>query len=299
MKKEFIFSFVISLLFLTAGFWLYHSGYIGFGISFFVFLPFILGFLLGRSTLKKISLAGLIISFIIFFMLLLTNALEGMVCVLMAMPIIFIAVLFGYLAGFASKKDREIAKKNNRLTTTLLPFALFLLAGFAEKAITGNSVDVGSVKTEIVLPYTPLQVYETIKSVDTLVAEKSFLMKIGLPVPQKCILEKEAVGGMRTCYFSGGTITEKITALQKGRLLRMDVTSYKLTGRKWLGFREAIYYFEAIGKDSCKLTRETTYTSKLRPRIYWEPLEKIGIRQEHDYVFENLVSDLIKKYQRR
>jgi hypothetical protein len=149
MKKEFIFSFAISLVFLTAGFWLYHSGYIGFGISFFVFLPFILGFLLGRATLKKISLAGLIISFIIFFMLLLTNALEGMVCVLMAMPIIFIAVLFGYLAGFASKKDREIAKKNNRLTTTLLPFALFLLAGFAEKAITGNSVDVESVKTEI------------------------------------------------------------------------------------------------------------------------------------------------------
>jgi hypothetical protein len=106
------------------------------------------------------------------------------------------------------------------------------------------------------------------------------------------------VGGMRTCYFSGGRITEKITQLQKAKLLRMDVTSYELTGRKWLGFREAIYYFEAIGKDSCKLTRETTYTSKLRPRIYWSPLEKIGIEQEHDYVFENLVTDLKIKYPR-
>ena len=150
----------------------------------------------------------------------------------------------------------------------------------------------------MVFPYTATEVYETIKSVDTLIAEKPFLMRLDLPIPYKCILEKEEVGGLRICYFTGGTITERITELEKAKVLRMNVIDYNLTGRKWLGFKEAIYYFDQVGQDSCKLTRITTYTSVLTPRFYWQPLEKIGISQEHDYVFDNLKNDLEKKYGR-
>jgi len=151
-------------------------------------------------------------------------------------------------------------------------------------------------------------VYDAIKSVDTLVAGKPYLMQFDLPIPTKCVLEKEAVGGLRTCYFrsgqlsnadfGSGTIVEKITQLEKAKVLRMDVISYNLIGRKWIGFKEAIYYFDKVGNNQCKMTRITTYTSELTPRIYWEPLEKLGIRQEHDYVFANLANDLKKKYGR-
>jgi hypothetical protein len=78
----------------------------------------------------------------------------------------------------------------------------------------------------------------------------------------------------------------------------MDVIDYNLIGREWLGFKEAIYYFEATGNNCCKLTRITTYTSVLTPRFYWEPMEKLGIKQEHDYVFNNLEKDLKAKYGR-
>jgi hypothetical protein len=78
----------------------------------------------------------------------------------------------------------------------------------------------------------------------------------------------------------------------------MDVIDYNLIGRKWLGFKQAIYYFDKIGDGHCKLTRITTYTSVLTPRFYWRPMEKLGIRQEHEYVFNNLSKDLEKKYGR-
>jgi len=45
-------------------------------------------------------------------------------------------------------------------------------------------------------------------------------MQLDLPVPQKCILEEEKVGGIRTCYFEGGKIVEKITELEKGKVLK-------------------------------------------------------------------------------
>lgn len=44
------------------------------------------------------------------------------------------------------------------------------------------------------------------------------------------------------------------------------------------------------------MARITTYTSELYPRFYWQPLEKLGIEQEHTYVFSNLQQDLKRKY---
>jgi hypothetical protein len=175
---------------------------------------------------------------------------------------------------------------------TLLPFLIFVLAVPLERALSSDLDTIVEVRSEILLPYTPLQVFDAIKSVDTLIAEKPFLMKLDLPIPQKCILEKEEVGALRICYFEGGRIIERVTEYNPGVSLKMDVIDYELTGRNWLGFKEAIYLFEAIGTDSCKMTRITTYTSELYPRIYWEPLERIGIEQEHEYVFNNLERDL-------
>ena len=177
-----------------------------------------------------------------------------------------------------------------------MPLILFLGLAFIETELTKNEKFVIEVKSEVVLPYTPLQVYDAIKSVDTLDVEKPFLMKLDLPVPQKCVLEKEKVGGLRTCYFEGGHIIEKITELEKGKVLRMDVIDYQLTGRKWLGFKEAIYYFDELDNGGTKMTRITTYTSELYPRFYWKPLEEMGIEQEHQYVFDNLKKDLVNKF---
>ena len=88
MKREFLLSIVISLTFLSLGFLLLYLELIGYGLSFFVFLPFILGYILGKSSIKTISLIGLVVSLVIFFILLFTGGLEGMVCILLALPLV-------------------------------------------------------------------------------------------------------------------------------------------------------------------------------------------------------------------
>jgi hypothetical protein len=295
MNKEFVISIIISMTFLSFGFLLLHFELIGYGLSFFVFLPFVLGYILGKSTIKAISLWGLIISLSIFFILLIAGNLEGIGCVLMAMPLIIGAVALGTLVKHFVKKNRESRGKENLMKSSIVPFFLFLTFGFVETELTKNDNFLVEVKSEIVLPYSAIEVYDAIKSVDTLDAEKPFLMKIDLPIPQKCILEEEKIGGLRTCYFEGGLIVEKITELEKGKILKMDVIDYQLTGRKWLGFKEAIYLFDESENGKAKMTRITTYSSELYPRFYWKPLEKIGIEQEHEYVFRNLVKDLKSK----
>lgn len=290
MKKEFALSIFISLSFLSLGFLLLEFELIGYGISFFVFLPFILGYILGKSTIKNWSITGFLFSLIIFFILLIGGKLEGMICILMALPIILVAVGIGALVKFFIKKGRDTDEIT--LKVTVLPFLLFISLGIVEHKLTENKENLVSVESMITLPYTPLEVYDVIKSVDTLDVEKTFLMKIDLPVPRKCVLDKEDVGGIRVCYFDGGTITQEIVEIKKGELLKMKVLDYQLTGRKWLGFKDAIYTFEKEGNGNCTMTRITTYTSELYPRFYWKPLERIGIEQEHDYVFRNIIKDL-------
>lgn len=181
----------------------------------------------------------------------------------------------------------------------------FLVIAPTEHFLQTENEKVVEVKTEQIFDWSPEQVYDVIKSVDTVDADKSFLMYFDLPIPTKCVLENEEIGGLRICYFDKGnlssadfgrgTITERITQLERGKILKMDVIDYTLVGRNWLGFKEAIYTFDRVDENKCRMTRITTYTSRLSPRLYWEPLEKLGIEQEHDFIFRYVKKELKRR----
>jgi hypothetical protein len=291
--RSFKLTVLLTLIYFGIGFAFLHYGLADYGWIFFVLLPLSLGIAIGAMSVRKWAFLGLAVGIIIFIILLLAGALEGVVCVVMTIPIIVPLVLLGILINsYLTKKG--VIKSTKNLNMLLLPLIITLFGAPVEKYLSTDKTEIVEVRTERIYPFTTQQVYDAIKSVDTLDADKPFLMKLDLPIPTKCVLEKEEIGGLRTCYFSGGKITERITELEKAKVLRMDVIDYQLTGRKWLGFKEAIYYFDKVGEDSCRITRITTYTSVLKPRFYWQPLEELGIRQEHDYVLDNLNNDLIK-----
>jgi hypothetical protein len=289
--KSFRITFLLTFLYLCIGFMFLHFELVDYGWLIFVLFPLSLGVAIGGLPVRRWTSIAVFLTIVTFLILLYGNAMEGMICIIMSIPIIVPLI---YLGTKINKRltEKGILKQQNNMPALVLPIFVLLFGSFFETLFGTKETQIIEVKTERIYPYPCNQVYDAIKSVDTLIAEKPFLMKLDLPIPQKCILEKEAVGGLRTCYFSGGTITERITQLEKNRVLKMDVIDYKLTGRKWLGFKEAIYYFEPVDNNYCKMTRITTYTSTLKPRIYWQPLEKLGIEQEHQYVFDNLNNDL-------
>lgn len=302
--RSFRMSIILTFIFLGTGIVFLLCGLADYSWVLFALLPIVLGISIGALPNKRWAIIGAVITLIIFLAGLLTIGLSGFICAVMSIPIIAIPIFLSSVVMHLIQRYKEI--KTNSLPVLLLPLLIFIIAAPTERFLKTEKRQVIEVKTEQVFNYTPEQVYDAIKSVDTLTGEKPFLMNFDLPVPTKCVLEKEEVGGIRTCYFSGGnlsqgdfgggTINEKITELERGKVLRMDITEYNLIGRKWLGFKEAIYYFDKVGENSCKLSRVTTYTSELTPRFYWEPLERLGINQEHDYVFSNLGNDLKRRY---
>lgn len=305
--RSFQLSIILTLIFLGTGIAFLFLGLVNYSWVLFILLPIVLGVALGAMPNKKYILWGALITTAIVLISLVIPGLSGLLCIVMTLPIVVPVIFLGYIIVHLGKRYRQI-KDTNKLSVLLLPLIPFLIAAPLEHFLKKDKEKIIEVRTEQIFNYTPEQVYDAIKSVDTLDAEKPYLMYFDLPIPTKCVLEKEEVGGLRTCYFKAGkssandfgsgTIVERITELERGKVLKMDVIDYKLVGRNWLGFKEAIYYFDKVGVNQCKMTRITTYTSVLTPRFYWEPLEKLGIRQEHEYVFDNLTNDLKKKYGR-
>jgi hypothetical protein len=302
--RSFRLSIILTFIFFGIGIAFLLLGLVDYSWVLFILLPILLGISIGVLPNRKLAYFGAIITAGVLLYGLLILGMSGFICVAMTLPLLVPLIFLPGIITHLVKRYKEI--KSDKLSILLLPLIPFLIVAPLERFIKEQKTQVIEVRTEKIYPYSSDQVYEAIKSVDTLIADRPFLMRFDLPIPTKCILEKEEVGGLRTCYFNcgnlsngdfgGGTITERITELDKGRVLKMDVIDYNLIGRKWLGFKEAIYYFDKVGKGSCRLTRITTYTSELTPRFYWEPLEKLGIEQEHEYVFNNLINDLKKQY---
>ncbi|UAY52462.1 polyketide cyclase [Ferruginibacter albus] len=303
--KSFHLSITITIIFIGTGIAFLFLGLVDYSWVLFLLLPVVLGVAIGTMKTRKYALLGAVITTLLLLIGIYIPGLSGIICIVMAIGLVVPLIFLGYVIIRLIKRYREI-KDSNKLSVLVIPLLPFLFAAPIEHFFKKDKQHIMEVRTEKIFNYTPEQVYDAIKSVDTLDAEKPLLLKFDLPIPTKCVLEKEEVGGLRTCYFrggrlsnadfGGGTITEKITQLERGKVLKMDVISYNLIGRKWLGFKQAIYYFDKVGNSRCKLTRVTTYTSVLTPRFYWQPMEEIGIQQEHEYVFNNLEKDLQKKY---
>ncbi|RZF62545.1 SRPBCC family protein [Sphingobacterium corticibacterium] len=303
--KSFQLSILLTLIFLGTGITFLLLGLAHYSWVIFILLPVVLGVALGAMPNKKYILWGALITTAIVLICLVIPGLSGLLCIVMTLPIVVPLIFLGHIITHLVRRYGQI-KDTNRLSVLLLPLVPFFIAAPVEQFLKTDNEVINEVRTEQVFNYTPEQVYDAIKSVDTLDAKKPYLMYFDLPIPTKCVLEKEEVGGLRICYFKAGEssthdfgsgkIIEKITKMERGKVLKMDVIDYKLVGRNWLGFKEAIYYFDKVGDNSCKLTRITTYTSVLTPRLYWQPLEELGIEQEHEYVFNNLTNDLERMY---
>lgn len=286
-KRQFLFTVLLTVLLSSAGFAFFHFGLIGYGYTFFILIPVCIGYFLGLQLDWGITFTiALLIGLVAFFFLLITAQLEWTFCIIILLPLFLPLIIIGIWIGYLIKKHLIRNNKTSNIKVSLYPLIVLLFSGIIEHFFS-RDFEYATVESTIYLPCNKQTAYDLIKSVDTLEGEKSFLMTLGLSVPQKCYLEKEEVGAKRTCYFEEGTIEEKVIDIKKGEYIRMTVIDYNLPAMKWLKFEEANYLFAQEG-NTTKVTRITTYHSQLKPRFYWEFWEKQAIESEHEYVLSDL-----------
>ncbi len=221
-------------------------------------------------------------------------ALEGLVCVAMASPLLLAAAMIGAALG---KLIKHLLRRRNYHSAALAPLlavASIFAAGKTEDHF-GSKTRLEVVTSNIIVDASPDDVWQELMQFDQVNGATPLLMKMGLPIPQSCSTDGSGVGSMRVCHFDSGYIRERVTTWEPPYRLELAIEEVQLPGRHWLGFEQATYTLKPLEHGRTLVTRSTTITSMLRPAWYWRHFERLGARTEHEYILHSLKADLSTK----
>ncbi|EEF57939.1 SRPBCC family protein [Pedosphaera parvula] len=281
---------LVGFAFAFGGYLLLRGDQREFGWVMFLLVPFVSGFAVAAVVRRPDRiLACCITGGVLTLSILVVTGLEGIVCAFMAAPLIAAGMALGAFIGYHVRgKFIDRSGGPGSTTTVILLLCPFLIAAADRVERPFRSVQQRETFTsEVMVSGTPEQAWSFLERMDHLDGAKPFLLSVGLPLPQKCELDKAAVGGKRVCYFHNGLINQEVTEWQRPNHMGLRITGSTLPGRHWLSFIEASYELSSVGNQT-RVVRHTTIGTRLYPRWYWRPLERWGVTSEHEYVLSNL-----------
>jgi len=204
------------------------NGLGNYGWGLFVGIPFFLGLnsslICGfhrRQTVGR-CLAVATISTLLVGLALFMFAVEGIICLVMALPLALVIALFGGFIGFLIQDHGHYPADTLRVVSVgflLIPGLIFL-----EHAI-GPTPPVYEVKTSIVIKADPETVWTHVISFSQLPPPTEAMFKVGLAYPIRAEMDGQGVGAERHCVVSTGVLVERITMWDEPRRLAFRVTS--------------------------------------------------------------------------
>jgi len=190
---------------------------------------------------------------------------EGLVCLLMAAPILYVGMIAGALTGrvwFRRSKDR--------MNLCLAPLLLFAVA--AEPGFRGAHT--GVVTDEIRIAAPPSKVWPHVLAFPEIRETPNYwLFRVGLPYPLETTNGGDFVGADRACRFSGGAVfKEKVAELVPGKLLTFDIVEMPPDPELMGHFVAQRGQFELRdnGDGSTTLVGRTWYSLNVRPAAYYD-----------------------------
>jgi uncharacterized membrane protein YhaH (DUF805 family) len=277
-----------------------------YGFSLFVGAPFALGMisvlLFGFSRPQPLlpclavamgaaGLAGLAI---------LAVALEGIICLLMASPIVFGLALVGGVVGYAIQTRPWLLDQTATLVLALLLALPALMA--AESASEPQPVE-RVVRTEVVIEAPPERVWPHVIAFPPLPEPEEWLFRTGIAYPQRAEIHGVGVGAVRHCVFTTGTFVEPIEVWNPPSLLRFRVSEQPEPMREWspypihpphldhyLHSRQGEFRLEALPEGRTRLVGTTWYSNRMWPAAYWSLWSDAIIHRIHGRVLTHVKS---------
>jgi hypothetical protein len=208
---------------------------------------------------------------------------EGMICILIVSPLLFISALAGSLTGRIFFK-----RPPSRLQITVLP--LVFVAALAEPVTRVQTQKVVTDQITIRAPaqkiWPQLKVFPEIPS-----APHFWLFRLGLPYPVSTTSSGDFVGANRECIFSGDAIfKERVVEFVPLEKLTFDILESpkdpELIGH--LTPRRGQFLLHDNGDGTTTLTGSTWYTLQVRPAWYFEMWTRHIFGAVHARVMEDI-----------
>jgi len=282
-----------------------------YGLSLFLFLPFILP-LLSAGILKRrqadatfgLCYRTAVLSLVVLGAGILAFALDGLLCLLMALPLTLVIALPGVWVGYtiANKLNHKFAQGLPLLSLFTFP----LLVGFEEKSPESPKLHKVVTRIEVHAPIE--KVWQEVIAFERITTPPTGIFRLGIAYPIEARIEGSGVGAIRYCVFSTGPFVEPITQWEEPHLLAFAVTSNpppmnelspwgRLTPPHlqdtFVSERGQFKLTEVEGKTILEGT--TWYRQHIYPDIYWSKISNYIIHLIHLRVVEHIKSVAEKK----
>jgi len=279
-KKLWIHSATASVVAVILSLFGYALNHTGLDEGVFLLVPFCTGLAIafmskGRMVVAITAMTSLLLSLAI----LLFARLEGIGCVIMAFPILFVGVGLGALVGFLIGK--RFIREYGNITVLGVCVGLMSLVGWTNQQM--EDPETLLVRTSFDFNAPMDRVWSSVTESGEIDGDGLALRALGLPVPYECTLDDN---GNRICYFIEGQMVQRVTSSEFGKRFDVDIVeSFEV--RHWLAFERAGYTFiEHAGH--IEVTRTDEIVSALQPRWYWSWFEEQCVRMEHRFVMSSM-----------
>jgi FtsH-binding integral membrane protein len=275
-----------------------------YGWGVFVGVPFLLGFLSvvvftrrgPRSwhdcvmvMLGSIGLTALTILLVAF---------EGIVCLLMALPIALVLSWFGAFVAYTIQRQRWNASRIASLCLTLFALAPALMA--AERA-DAPAAELRAVVTKIVVAAPAELVWKRVVSFPPIPPPHEWLFAAGVAAPLAAEIDGAGAGAVRRCLFTTGAFVEPIDVWDEPHLLHFAVTGQPPPMKEWSpyqihpphldGFlvsRAGQFRIEPLAGGRTLLEGTTWYENRMWPAAYWSLWSDAFIHAIHRRVLDHV-----------
>ncbi len=148
-------------------------------------------------------------------------AVEGFICLLMALPLALVLALFGAFIGYVLQRRPSFA--SNTLNVVSIGFLLIPGLILVEYGI-GETPPLYKVTTSLVIKSDAETVWTHVVTFSQLPPPTEAIFKTGIAYPIRAEMHGRGPGAVRHCIFSTGPFVEPITTWDQPRLLQFDVS---------------------------------------------------------------------------
>ncbi|HSE42180.1 MAG TPA: DUF805 domain-containing protein [Acidobacteriota bacterium] len=223
-------------------------------------------------------------------------AFEGMICLLMAAPLLGVLAMLGaslgYFLQFQAGSQAKVYCVSN-----LLVLAIMFLQSAAQPKPT-----MFAVTTTMEIQAAPQTVWKNVISFSELPPPDEFIFRAGIAFPTRAEIHGAGVGAVRHCRFSTGAFVEPITVWDEPNLLRFSVDQNPEPMQEWTiyhsihpphlkGFflsQQGEFLLVPISQDRTLLKGTTWYYHNLWPETYWKVWCDFVIHTIHKRVMRHI-----------
>ncbi|GAA4426993.1 SRPBCC family protein [Bremerella cremea] len=274
-----------------------------YGSGLFVATPIVMGattsFFYNRRKLRSlgasVGIGGLVI--VIGSVALLLFALEGAVCIVMALPLI---VPLGVIGGLIGMLIAQVAIEDDQFPhISAVVICLPIFAGI-ETYLNQSRETVVMTSIEIDAP--PEKVWESVVAFPDIDSPPPWYFHLGIATPLRARIEGHGPGAIRYCEFTTGTFVEPITQWDRPRRLAFQVTEQPdpliemspighihpphLDG--YMQSNRGEFRLIELPNGRTRLEGRTWYELKMFPQAFWMLWSDAIVHRIHQRVLEHI-----------